>query len=78
MGIKIRQESKEMVPRSVPKVILEASRFQEKPEGGHPWSFLESFGATWAILGVILGPAGRQGALKIELFWHQIALKFQK
>ena len=29
--------------------------------GGH-------FGATWAILGAILDPAGRQGAPKIELF----------
>ena len=39
--------------------------------GGH-------FGATWAILGAILGPAGRQGAPKIELFGtksHQILKK---
>ena len=29
---------------------------------------LGHFGATWVILGAILGPAGRQGAPKIELF----------
>ena len=57
-----------MVPRSVPKAILEPGRFQD-PQNGQPCGiFLRHFGATWAILGAILGPAGRQGAPKIELF----------
>ena len=67
-----------MVPRSVPKVILEASRFQEKPEGGHPRSFWEPFGATWAIWGAILGPAGRQGAPKIELLGTKSSQNLKK
>ena len=35
-------------------------------------------GATWAMLGVILDPAGWQGSPKNRAFWHQVALKSQK
>jgi len=74
-----------MVPRSVPKAILEASRFPGPQKVSASDAFFETFGATWAILGAIwaiLGaiwtPAGRQGAPKIELFGtksHQILKK---
>ena len=57
-----------MVPRSVPKAILGASRVEDPQKVSAPDVFFEAFGATWAILGAILGPAGRQGAPKIELF----------
>ena len=36
--------------------------------GSTMWSFFSAFGATWAILGATLGPAGRQGVPKNELF----------
>ena len=65
---KILPKSIKMVPRNAPNAFFEAGRFQEGAWGGHPRTFLEPFGATWAILGVILGPAGRQGSPKIELF----------
>ena len=66
-GVKIHQKSEEMVPRSVPKAIFEAGRFQEWSFGAGAGVFLSHYDAIWAILGAILGPAGRQGAPKIEL-----------
>ena len=57
-----------MVPKNAPNAFFEASHFKEGAWGDHPRNFLEPFGATWAILGTILEPAGRQGAPKIELF----------
>ena len=65
-SLKIRPRSTELVPTSVPKAILEAGRFLERSRGGPPSKFLKNFGTTWAILGAILGPAGRQGGPKIE------------
>ena len=50
-----------MVPRSAPKAISEAMKSNGR------W-IRRAFGTIWAILGAILGPVGRQGAHKIELF----------
>ena len=53
-----------MVPRSVPKVILEASRFQDPPGGGAysgPW---RAFDAIWAILGPFWAQLGAKGLAK--------------
>ena len=57
-----------MVPRNAPKTTLGANWFEDPQKVFHADTFLQSFGATWAILGAILDPAGRQGAPKIELF----------
>ena len=57
-----------MVPRNAPKVILEASRFPVPKKVGAPVIRFEPFGDTWAILGAIWAPAGRQGGPKIEHF----------
>ena len=57
-----------MVPRSAPKAISEAMKSNGTTIKMSPDTFLQTFGAIWAILGAILGPAGRQGAPKIELF----------
>ena len=35
--------------------------------GARDYTFGTLFGTTWVILGAILGPAGRQGAPKIDL-----------
>ncbi len=57
-----------MVPRSTPKVILEASRFPGPQKVSAPDAFFESFCDTCAISDAILGPTGRQGAPQIEHF----------
>ena len=57
-----------MMPRNAPKATLGASRFQEQYFGAPLEFWGWRFVATWVILGAILGPAGRQGAPKIELF----------
>ena len=57
-----------MVPRSAPKAISEAMKSNGttiKMKSSYKFQII---GATWVILGAILGPAGRQGAPKIELF----------
>ena len=67
-GAQEHPKSIKTVPRSAPNAILEAGRFQEWSQGGPVSIFLSIIGTTWSILGAILGPAGRQGAHKIELF----------
>ena len=62
------KKSTKIVPRSAPQATLEASQFYVGQEEESNMLFLLTFGATWAILGGTLGPAGRQGAPKIELF----------
>ena len=57
-----------MVPRSAPKALFVVSRVEVPQKVSASDTFLRTFGATWAILGAIWGPAGRQGAHKIELF----------
>ena len=57
-----------MVPRSVPKAISEAIKSNGTTSVLVADTFLQTFGATWVILGAILDPAWRQGAPKIELF----------
>ena len=57
-----------MVPRSARKATLGA-RWSEVVKKDAKASYkIQIISATWAILGAILGPAGRQGAPKIELF----------
>ena len=49
------------VPRSAPKAILEAGRFQERSQGGPVSIFLNIIGVIWAILvpfGAELGAKG--------------------
>ena len=57
-----------MVPRSVPKATLGARWIEVAKKGAKAFHKIQIIGATCAILGAILGPAGRQGAPKIELF----------
>ena len=57
-----------MVPRSAPKATLGASWFEVAKKGATSFHKIKIIGAPCAILGAILGPAGRQGAPKIELF----------
>ena len=77
-GVKIHQKSEEMVPRSVPKAILEVIRFQKMSRGGPVSIFLAIIGATWAILVAIWCPAGRQGGPQNRAFWHQVTKKIDK
>ena len=65
---KIHPKSTKMVPRSAQKAALAASLFQVSKKAAARLRNGCHCGATWAMLGVILGPAGRQGAPKIELF----------
>ena len=55
-----------MVSRSAPKATLGASRLEVAKKGAKAFHKFGIIGATWAILGAILGPAGRQGGPKIE------------
>ena len=57
-----------MVPRSAPKATLGARWSEVAQKGAKAFHKIQIIGATCAILGAILGPAGRQGAPKIELF----------
>ena len=61
-------KSNKKVPRKAPKTTLGANWFEDPQKVFHPDTFLQTFGATWAILGAILRPAGRQGGPKIEHF----------
>ena len=67
-----------MVPRSAPKATLGASRLEVAKKGAKAFHKFGIIGATWAILGAILGPAGRQGAPKIELLGVKVCPKPQK
>ena len=55
-------------PRNAPKATLGASWFEVAKKGAKASYKIQIIGATCAILGAILGPAGRQGAPKIEHF----------
>ena len=59
-------KSNKKVPRKAPKTTLGANWFEDPQKVFHPDTFLQTFGATWAILGAILRPAGHQGGPKIE------------
>ena len=61
-------KSNKMVPRNAPKTTLGANWFEDPQKVFQADTFLQTFGATWAILGAILRPAGRQGGPKIEHF----------
>ena len=61
-------KSTKIVPRRAPKATLGASWFEVAKKGATAFHKIQIIGATCAILGAILGPAGRQGAPKIEHF----------
>ena len=65
---KIIPKSTKMVPRSAPKATLGARWSEVAQKGAAAFHKFQIFGTTWLILGTILGPAGRQGAHKIEFF----------
>ena len=64
MGSKSIKNPKKWYPRALRK-----DSWKQLSQTAQPWRWIwQTFGATRAILGAILGPAGRQGAHKIELF----------
>ena len=63
-GSKSIRKSEEMVPRFRRRSWKQVG-FWNGPGGVAPSKFLEHFGGTWAMLGAILGSAGRQGAPQI-------------
>ena len=67
-----------MVPRSAPKATLGASRLEVAKKGATAFHKFGIIGATWAILGAILAPAGRQGGPKIRAFGRQGVPKVPK
>ena len=71
---KIHPKSTEMVPRSVPKPSSEISRQNKFAL----LSFFLHFGATWTILGAILGPSWAPRGSQNRAFWHQDAPKCRK
>ena len=71
-------KSNKMVPRNAPKTTLGANWFEDPQKVFHADTFLQTFGATWAILGAILAPAGRQGGPKIEHLGVKACPKPQK
>ena len=74
----IHRKSIKMVPRSAPKATLAASLFQVSKKGATAFHKLETFTTTWAILGAILEPAGRQGGPKIKPFGTRMHQKVEK
>ena len=60
--------------RNAPGGVLEARRFQERKNVSPSFAFWRPFGATWAILGAIWDPAGRQGGVQNRTF----PVKFRK
>ena len=64
-------KSSKMVPRNAPKTTLGANWFEDLQKVFHADTFSQTFGATWAILGAILRPAGRQGDPQIEGFGNE-------
>ena len=75
---KIHPKSTKMVPRNAPKATLGANWFEDPQKVFHADTFLQTFGATWAILGAILRPAGHQGGPKIEHLGVKACPKPQK
>ena len=71
-------KSTKMMPRSIPKALLEASRLWDPPKVPTPGARHTLFGTTWAIWGSILDPAGRQGGPKIEHFGTRKHQKSEK
>ena len=67
-----------MVPRNAPKTILVASLFQVSKKGATASYKFEIFGATRAILGVILDTAGRQGDPQIDSFGTRMRQNLKK
>ena len=67
-GLEIRPKSTKMGPKSAPKATLGASLFLVTKKAPPSLRNGCHLSATWATLGVILCPAGRQGAPKIKLF----------
>jgi len=65
---KIHPKSTKMVPRSAPKATLGASWFEVAKKGAKASYKIQIIGTTCAILGAILGSAGRQGTPQIEHF----------
>ena len=55
---KIHPKSTKMVPRNAPKATLGANWFEDPQKVFQADTFLQTFGATWVILGDILDPAG--------------------
>ena len=53
-----------MVTRNAPKAILEASRFQERSQGGPASIVLSMIGATWAICAQFWAQLGAKGGPK--------------
>ena len=51
-------------PKCCQGTLRKRPRFEDPQKVGAPEAFLEFCGATWAIWGAVLGPAGRQGAPK--------------
>ena len=62
---KIHPKSTKMVPRSAQKATLGVSRLKSAKKGAKSSYKFEIIGATLAISGAILAPAGRQGGPKI-------------
>ena len=57
---------------------LDAGRLQNGSWGYPLMLFWRAFGASWLILGAILGQAGRHGAPKIYYFGVKVCQKLQK
>ena len=61
-------KSSKMVPRNAPKTTLGANWFEDPQKVFHPDTFLQTFGATWAILRAILCPSWAPRGPKIKHF----------
>ena len=61
-------KSSKMVSRNAPKTTLGANWFEDPQKVFHPDTFLQTFGATWAILRAILCPGWAPRGPKIKLF----------
>ena len=73
-SFKIHPKSTKMVPRSVPKAILRASRFHVLP----PTKFLQPFWSHSGDFGRHLEPQLGVKGSQNQAFWHQVAVKSQK
>ena len=76
MNILLKLDKNDSEERS--ETVSGSRRVQERSRGVAYLMFFCIFGATWAILGAILGPAGRQGAPKIELLGTKSSQKVEK
>ena len=77
-SIKIHAKSIPNRPKWCPGALQKVSVKVGREKGAPSLRKGEHFGATWAILGAILGPAGRQGAPKIDLLGPKTHQKLQK